>query len=119
MKKRHNFRELKVWKEGIAIAKSIYSLSVQLPETEKYGLRSQMTRSAVSVPSNIAEGTGRTTEKELVQFLRFSTASSYELETQLILVEEVFEIPTDEIKVNLNGFQNMIGAFIRSINPEG
>lgn len=115
MKRGHNFRELKIWKEAISIVKSVYILSSTLPDSEKYGLKSQMNRAAISIPSNIAEGTGRSSEKEFTHFLRIAVSSSYELETQLVLVEELFEISTEEIRLKLNNLQPMIGGFIRSL----
>ena len=118
MKRGHNFRELKIWKEAISVVKAVYVLSSNLPDTEKYGLKSQMNRAAVSIPSNIAEGTGRTSEKEFIHFLRIAVSSSYELETQLVLVEELFEISTEELRLKLNNLQPMIGAFIRSLKEE-
>jgi len=65
----HNFKELKVWKAGIDICKTIFTLTKSFPAEERFGLVSQMNRSAVSIPSNIAEGCGRKPNKELYQFL--------------------------------------------------
>ncbi|MCG8579545.1 MAG: four helix bundle protein, partial [Bacteroidales bacterium] len=65
----HNFKELKVWQKARVLVKDIYHLTKQLPEDEKYGLISQMRRASVSIPSNIAEGTGRSSNKEFVRFL--------------------------------------------------
>ncbi len=69
---RHNFRELKIWKEGMNIVKSVYILTSQLPADERFGLVSQINRCAVSIPSNIAEGSGRTSNKEFLHFLNIS-----------------------------------------------
>jgi four helix bundle protein len=84
----HNFRELRVWKEGIEIAKQVYLLSAIFPKDEKFGLTSQIRRAAVSIPSNIAEGAGRGSNKEFAHFLNIALGSAYELETQLILTQE-------------------------------
>lgn len=81
----HNFRDLQVWKMSMEISKIIFQLTREFPSEEKYTLTSQMIRSAISVPSNIAEGCGRNSNKELNQFLSISLGSSFELETQLIL----------------------------------
>ncbi|PLX22578.1 MAG: diversity-generating retroelement protein bAvd family protein, partial [Marinilabiliales bacterium] len=64
-----NFRELNIWKEAVILVKEIYRLSNQLPEEEKYGLKSQICRAAVSIPSNIAEGASRNSEIEFKRFL--------------------------------------------------
>lgn len=77
----HNFKELKVWKTGIEVSKMIFQLTRSFPSEEKYGLISQMIRSAISIPSNIAEGCGRKSDKELYQFLNIALGSSFELET--------------------------------------
>ena len=90
-----NFRDLEVWKKGMEICDIIYDLSAFLPENEKYGLRSQMTRSAVSVPSNIAEGASRSSELDFARFLEIALGSLYELETQLIIAQRRF-LTTDE-----------------------
>jgi four helix bundle protein len=75
----HNFKELKVWKAGIELCKAVFELTRSFPGEEKYGLISQITRSAVSIPSNIAEGCGRKSNKELYQFLNISLGSSLSL----------------------------------------
>ena len=67
---RHNFRELKIWKEAMNIVKSVYLLTSQLPSDERFGLVSQINRCSVSIPSNIAEGSGRTSNKEFLHFLQ-------------------------------------------------
>jgi len=112
---RHNFRELKIWKDSMQIAKEVYLLSSTLSTEEKYGLISQMNRCAVSIPSNIAEGSGRTSDKEFSHFLNISLSSSYELEKQLILTTEIYNIDTNTILNDLQDLQRMIGGFKRSI----
>lgn len=118
MKKAHNFRELKIWKESISLVKRIYLLTAELPKDEKFGLISQINRCSVSIPSNIAEGSGRTSDKEFLHFLNIAISSSYELETQLILVEELFKINTKSILIELEALQKMIGAFKRMLKTE-
>lgn len=81
----HNFRKLNIWQDAMDVAQEVYVVSTKLPPEELYNLGSQLKRSAVSVPSNIAEGAGRNTNGEFNQFLGIATASSYELETQLLL----------------------------------
>jgi four helix bundle protein len=84
----HNFKELKVWKVGIEVSKIIFQVTKSFPSEEKFGLISQMMRSAVSIPSNIAEGCGRKTNKDFHRFLNIALGSSFELETQLIIAKE-------------------------------
>ena len=116
MKKAHNFRELIIWKESISLVKKIYILTSQLPSDERFGLISQINRSSISIPSNIAEGSGRTTEKEFSRFLEISMSSSYELETQLILISELYEINIEDVIMDLKSIQFKIGAFKRTLS---
>lgn len=85
----NNYKELHVWKRSIKLAVKIYNVTMGLPIEKKPGLISQMRRSAVSVPSNIAEGSGRNTDKEFSRFLSISYGSLCELETQLIISYEL------------------------------
>lgn len=78
-------KDLEVWKNSIALVTDIYSITKQYPNSEIYGLTNQIRRSAVSVPSNIAEGAGRNHNKENIQFLYISLGSLSELETQIII----------------------------------
>jgi four helix bundle protein len=81
MKTRH-FRDLQVWQKSMALAASIYRLTSQFPKSEVFGITAQMRRSAVSVPSNIAEGHGRLSDRNLALFLGHARGSLYELESQ-------------------------------------
>ena len=81
----HKLEDLKIWNKAMDIAEQTYMISAQFPPEEKYGLTSQIRRSAISVPSNIAEGAGRNSKGEFKQFLGIASGSSYELLTQLIL----------------------------------
>ncbi len=98
------------------ITTEIYRITKLFPESERYGLISQMNRAAVSIVSNIAEGAGRNSNKEFVQFLAHSHASSYELETQLILCKrlEYISLPDfDQISQDIEEFQKMGYAFAK------
>ncbi|NJM94139.1 MAG: four helix bundle protein [Cytophagales bacterium] len=92
----HNFKELKIWQSGIEIAKTIYKLTSHFPQEEKYGLISQIRRCSISIPSNIAEGSGRSSAKDFSHFLSISLSSSFELETQLILASELKFLKEDD-----------------------
>ena len=74
-----NFKNLKVWQKGIELVINVYKDSMKFPKEELYGLTSQIRRSAVSIPSNIAEGSGRNSDKEFNRFLDISLGSSFEL----------------------------------------
>ena len=113
--KKHNFREIKIWQEALVIVKEVYAFTSNLPKEERYGITSQINRSAVSIPSNIAEGSGRTSNKEFIRFLEIAISSSYELETQLILAQDLFNLSTNDLIENLHALQNRIGGFTRQI----
>ena len=84
-----NFQDLRIWQEAIEVVKDVYILTKKFPKEELYGLTSQMRRSAVSIPSNIAEGFRRYHNKEYKQFLYITLGSCAELETQIIIANEL------------------------------
>jgi four helix bundle protein len=84
-----NFKELKIWQKGFEISVLCYDLIGTFPPSEKFGLSSQLTRAAVSIPSNIAEGSSRSSEKDYSRFIEISLGSSYEMETQLMIAKAV------------------------------
>lgn len=88
----HSFKDLIVWQKSYDLAKSIYKLAEQLPRIEEFGIKSQIRRSAVSIPSNIAEGKNRRTTKDYLHFLRIAYGSTAELETQLLLIQDLYSI---------------------------
>ncbi|MBD3638913.1 MAG: four helix bundle protein [Crocinitomicaceae bacterium] len=85
----HNFRELNIWKKGMDLAKKVLSLTTSFPEEMKYGITAQINRCAISIPSNIAEGSARTTNRDFSGFLVIAMGSAYELKTQRILSWEI------------------------------
>lgn len=113
---RHNFRELTSWKISFELLKDVYLISGELPKDEKFGLKSQIQRSVVSIPSNISEGSGRTTDKEFVCFLNVAVSSAYELETQLLICGELFEVNVSELLVKLENIQRLIGGLKKKLN---
>jgi len=112
---RHNFRELKIWKLAINLSRNIYEITNKLPAKERFGLIDQMNRSSVSVASNIAEGSGRTTPKEFSRFLDFSISSSYELETQLVISSQIYKLDIQKLTNDINELQKMIRGFQRTL----
>lgn len=94
---KHNFRELKIWKQSMDLVFEVYKLTQQLPDVEKFSLISQINRSVISIPSNIAEGTSRNSKKEISRFLEIALGSSYELETQLLLTSGSYQENNEKI----------------------
>ena len=111
---KHNFRELKVWKQSLELSKKIFPIIQSFPNHERYNLASQIMRSAISIPSNIAEGSSRNTNKDFSRFLDIAIGSSYELETQLLLAKEFNYLDEQNFKIlsdNLIEIQKMLNAF--------
>jgi four helix bundle protein len=115
---KHNFRELNIWKNSMEMVFEVYKLTKQLPDSEKFSLVSQVNRSAISIPSNIAEGTSRNSEKEICRFLDIALGSAYELETQLLLLGNLYKDyknEASELINKLNEIQKMIVGFKKKI----
>jgi four helix bundle protein len=112
-------KDLDVWKKSIDLVSEIYKLTSLLPENEKFGLVNQMRRCSVSIPSNIAEGAGRQNEKEFRRFLYMALGSLSELETQLIISENLNFIskPEDIIK-EMNEIRKMTIGLIRNLEKK-
>jgi len=98
----HKFEELKIWQKAMDITEKCYKASENFPKEEKYGLTSQLRRSAVSIPSNISEGAGRNTNGEFRQFLGIANGSSYELLTQLYLSTRLNLIKEENVRPIIN-----------------
>ncbi len=101
----NRFRELKVWQKAVALATKVYKVTEHIPTTEKFGLISQMQRAAVSIASNIAEGAGRNSSKEFVNFLSMAYGSAYELETQVEISKNLNYIKEEE-------YQDLIDSLV-------
>ena len=116
--KRHNFKKLKIWQMGMELSKEILNLTDTFPSSEKFGLKRQMDRCAISIPSNIAEGSSRT-NKSFSHFLDISLGSSFELQTQVILANHRKYI-TDEhannIEMKVEEFQRAAMSFQNTLN---
>lgn len=111
-----NFRELDVWKDSISFVKEVYLFIEKLPDSENFGLKSQISRCVVSIPSNIAEGCAKDSQKDFVRFLQISLGSAFELETHFVICKELSYISVEEEKVlieKLNTLQKRINALIK------
>jgi len=102
-----NFKELKIWQKGFKIAVDSFKLVSAFPREEKFGIAIQITKAAVSIPSNIAEGSSRSSEKDDARFIEISMGSSYELETQLLIAQRLSY-----------GNQSLLGQTITDVNDE-
>lgn len=113
-----NFKDLRVWQHAIVLNKLIYGITKLFPKEELYGLTSQMRRCAVSVASNIAEGSKRNTKGEFVQFIGIAQGSLAELETQVIIAKEIgftFDDTLSSIEEELDAIGRMLLQLKRSL----
>jgi four helix bundle protein len=115
---RHNFKKMKIWQEGMEIVNETYKLTRTYPDFERFNLISQMNRCAVSIPSNISEGSSKSTNRHFIKYLENSLGSAFEWETQLIvsynekyLDEKKFE----ELETKILQIQKMIASFIDNL----
>ena len=108
-------RDLTAWQKAIELVKDVYHVVSLLPGSERYNLSDQMKRSAVSVPSNIAEGAGRGSSKDYLRFLYIARGSLRELETQLIIVGELGFFPPETILAKVDGLSRMLSGLISAI----
>ena len=109
-----DFRKLEIWELGMDLTCRIYQIANDLPETEKYGLRSQMTRAEVSIPSNIAEGT-RGSKSELIQFVKIAVGSCNEFETQVRICSRIELVSLTEASELLNEIVTLRSKMLKFI----
>ena len=116
-----NYKELKVWQKSYRLCLEIYKITKRFPKEERYGLTSQIRRSAVSVPSNIAEGYGRKTTPEYIRFLYIAYGSNCEMETQILLSGDLGYIETGKLEilqVGIGEVERMLKALINSLEKK-
>lgn len=121
MAAKHNFRKLTIWREGIELVKDTYQTTKIFPKSETYSLTNQMQRSSISIPSNIAEGTSKRSDKHFLQYLETSLGSAFEWETQLIIafeIEYISEQTFNHLEQKIQSIQGMITRFMESIEKQ-
>jgi four helix bundle protein len=109
-----HFKELILWQKAMDVAVEVYRLAPRLPKEETYGMRSQMTRAAVSVPANTAEGWARESNKETAQFLSIAHGSLAELETLVTLCEQIGWFPVEATR-QLRGLMDEVGRILTTM----
>ena len=110
----HQFKELEIWKRSRLFCSHIYTITSKFPSDEKFGLTNQLRRASVSIPSNIAEGSSRNSNKNFAKFLEIAIGSTYEIETQLLIALDLGFIKNDELEksiIELNEIIKMISRF--------
>jgi len=116
---KHNFKKLTIWQERIELVLETYKTTKTFPSEEKFGLSSQLNRCSVSIPSNIAEGTSKSSEKHFNNYLETALGSSFEWETQIIIAFKIGYIAENkfkELENKINRIQNMIHNFMQKLS---
>ncbi len=116
-----DFRDLKVWNKSHKVALEIYEITRAFPQEEIYGLKSQMRRASVSVPTNIAEGCGRNSDAELARFLEIAMGSASELEYLVILSKDLKFVDIkcyDSFSAEITEIKRMLATLIRKLRAE-
>ena len=115
----HNFRKLGIWQKSRALVKEVYRLTPTFPDHEKFGLRTQIQRSSISISSNIAEGSGRNSSKDFSRFLDMAISSAFELENEIIISNDLEYISEKELKgiiSKVQEIQRMIKGFQKQLS---
>jgi four helix bundle protein len=116
-----NFRDLQVWQKAHALTLEVYEYTSSFPESERYGLTSQLRRSTASVGANIAEGCGRSSDADLKRFLHVSMGSACETEYHLLLAYDLgflAEATFTRLTSNIQEVKRMLAAFIAKLNAD-
>jgi four helix bundle protein len=117
-----DFRQLKVWQKSHQLALNLYRITASFPRTESYGLTAQIRRAGASIPSNIAEGCGRSGDTELARFCDIARGSASELEYQLLLARDLKLIQPDDYEQlvqQTTDIKRMLTMFVRKLRAEG
>ena len=104
----HRFKKLEMWQQSRVFCTEIYAVTSSFPDSERFGLTSQLRRSSVSIPSNIAEGSSRNSNKDFSRFLEIAIGSAYEIETQLLIASDLKFITTEKLESLTNKLENII-----------
>lgn len=117
-----NHRDLITWQKGIKLVAAIYQVTKSFPREETYGLTSQMRRSAVPIPANVAEGQGRRTPGEFIQFLGVARGSLYELDTHLeiaICLNYILSESAQQLQLQIQEVTRLVNGLLHSLEAKG
>lgn len=115
----HQHKKLKIWQDSVSFSIDIYHATQLFPDEEKFGLTSQLRRAAISIPSNIAEGSKRGTKKDFISFLRIAFGSAAEVETQLLIANKlgfITDVTYLQLSSSLEKITGMLDSFIKKVS---
>jgi four helix bundle protein len=104
----HQFKNLEIWKRSRLFCSKIYAVTSNFPDNEKFGITNQLRRASVSIPSNIAEGSSRASNKDFSRFLEIAIGSAYEIETQLLISNDLEFLEFDTLEILLTELEEII-----------
>ncbi|MEI7509531.1 MAG: four helix bundle protein [Flavobacterium sp.] len=104
----HQFKELLIWKKSRSFCSEIYAVTSTFPSDEKFGITNQLIRASVSIPSNIAEGSSRNSNKEFARFLEIAIGSAYEIETQLLISSDLGFLKLEQLDILIIQLEEII-----------
>ena len=111
----HSYKDLKVWQQAMKLVVEVYKITKHLPPEERFAIADQLRRSSVSIPSNIAEGQRRFGDAETINFCSIALGSTAELETQLLLVQKLYDIDTSAQLDSCDAVGKMLSGLIRAL----
>ncbi|MBL7889686.1 MAG: four helix bundle protein [Bacteroidia bacterium] len=114
-------KNLLAWKDSIELVEAVYKLSNNFPESEKFGLTSQLQRAAISIPTNIAEGAARNTKKEFIQFLYISSGSLSEVDTLITIASNLKYLKNEELKMitqKMDKISSLLNGLIKKLKMD-
>ena len=104
----HRFKDLEIWKKSRLFCSEIYAITANFPDSEKFGITNQLRRASVSIPSNIAEGSSRASNKDFSRFLEIAIGSAYEIETQLLISNDLKFLESETVETLLNELEEIV-----------
>lgn len=117
---RRKYQKLLVWQEAMGLVIGVYRITERLPATERFGLCQQLRRAAISIPSNIAEGSGRHSDKDFIRFLNIANGSLLEVETQLLIALQLQYLEEiSELQNSIDKIFAMLSSLKRKLKTEG
>ena len=109
----HRFKDLEIWKQSRVFCSDIYRITSKFPDEEKFGITNELRRASISIPSNIAEGSSRSSNKEFCRFLEFGIGSAYEVQTQLLISADIGFLNNDDMDNTIEKITSIIKMMVK------